>query len=159
VRTVQSVVVDDGDDGSPLTTSHGTPPTPPSAINSVAENFRRTLPAPSFGSSPNLMLLGESRGRSFNSMEDGVPTLQEIDEGQNLSEPKRLLLQEVTVAGLDKPMRLTTLSASVCDVGLNVREAHVFSTKNGYLLDIFVTDPLPGVDAEDLEDLLFNLIV
>jgi serine/threonine-protein kinase TNNI3K len=77
---------------------------------------------------------------------------QEIDEGQNLSEPKRLLLQEVTVAGLDKPMRLTTLSASVCDVGLNVREAHVFSTKNGYLLDIFVTDPLPGVDAEDLED-------
>jgi UTP:GlnB (protein PII) uridylyltransferase len=63
-----------------------------------------------------------------------------------------MLLQEVTVAGLDKPMRLTTLSASVCAVGLNVREAHVFSTKNGFLLDIFVTDPLPGVDAEELED-------
>jgi hypothetical protein len=78
---------------------------------------------------------------------------QDIGEGQDTtSGHKHLLLQEVTVAGLDRPMRLTTLSASVCDVGLNVREAHVFSTNTGYLLDIFVTDPLPGVDAEHLED-------
>jgi tRNA A-37 threonylcarbamoyl transferase component Bud32 len=157
VRTVQSVIAD-GDE-SPLTTGHGTP-TAPSPINTITSNFRRTLPAPSFGSSPNLMLLGEMRARSFNSMEDGVSTLQDIGEGQDTtSGHKHLLLQEVTVAGLDRPMRLTTLSASVCDVGLNVREAHVFSTNTGYLLDIFVTDPLPGVDAEHLEDLLFSVIV
>lgn len=32
------------------------------------------------------------------------------------------------------------LSALLSDVGLNIREAHVFSTTDGYSLDVFVVD-------------------
>lgn len=32
------------------------------------------------------------------------------------------------------------LSALLADVGLNIREAHVFSTVDGYSLDVFVVD-------------------
>lgn len=32
------------------------------------------------------------------------------------------------------------LSAMLSDVGLNIREAHVFSTLDGYCLDVFVVD-------------------
>lgn len=37
------------------------------------------------------------------------------------------------------------LSALLSDVGLNIREAHVFSTVDGYSLDVFVVD---GWDVE-----------
>ena len=32
------------------------------------------------------------------------------------------------------------LSALLSDIGLNIREAHVFSTTDGYSLDVFVVD-------------------
>lgn len=32
------------------------------------------------------------------------------------------------------------LSALLSDLGLNIREAHVFSTTDGYSLDVFVVD-------------------
>lgn len=32
------------------------------------------------------------------------------------------------------------LSAFLSDIGLNIREAHVFSTMDGYSLDVFVVD-------------------
>jgi hypothetical protein len=32
------------------------------------------------------------------------------------------------------------LSALLSDIGLNIREAHVFSTHDGYSLDVFVVD-------------------
>lgn len=35
------------------------------------------------------------------------------------------------------------LSALVSDIGLNIREAHVFSTTDGYSLDAFVVDGWP----------------
>ncbi len=35
------------------------------------------------------------------------------------------------------------LSALLADVGLNIREAHVFSTVDGYSLDVFVVDGWP----------------
>lgn len=35
---------------------------------------------------------------------------------------------------------LLQLSALLSDVGLNIREAHVFSTADGYSLDVFVVD-------------------
>lgn len=36
------------------------------------------------------------------------------------------------------------LSALLADVGLNIREAHVFSTTSGYSLDVFVVDGWPS---------------
>mgnify|MGYP002776881695 FL=1 len=35
------------------------------------------------------------------------------------------------------------LSSLLADVGLNIREAHVFSTIDGYSLDVFVVDGWP----------------
>ena len=35
------------------------------------------------------------------------------------------------------------LSAMLAEVGLNIREAHVFSTRDGYSLDVFVVDGWP----------------
>ena len=36
------------------------------------------------------------------------------------------------------------MSALLADVGLNIREAHVFSTTDGYSLDVFVVDGWPS---------------
>jgi UTP:GlnB (protein PII) uridylyltransferase len=38
---------------------------------------------------------------------------------------------------------LQQLSALLSDIGLNIREAHVFSTQDGYSLDVFVVDGWP----------------
>jgi UTP:GlnB (protein PII) uridylyltransferase len=35
---------------------------------------------------------------------------------------------------------LVQLSALLADVGLNIREAHVFSTTDGFSLDVFVVE-------------------
>eukprot|EP00238_Polyblepharides_amylifera_P011568 CAMPEP_0196581798 /NCGR_PEP_ID=MMETSP1081-20130531/35622_1 /TAXON_ID=36882 /ORGANISM="Pyramimonas amylifera, Strain CCMP720" /LENGTH=637 /DNA_ID=CAMNT_0041902153 /DNA_START=111 /DNA_END=2024 /DNA_ORIENTATION=+ len=72
--------------------------------------------------------------------------------------PSQMVLHEITIAGKDKAHRLTALSAAVCDVGLNVREAHVFTTTDGYLLDIFVTDEMPNMDTASLEHMLSDAI-
>ena len=61
-----------------------------------------------------------------------------------------LPMHEVTFSTLDKPKLLSQLSAVVADVGLNIREAHVFSTADGYSLDVFVVDGWPTEDTEDL---------
>ncbi|GFY85597.1 ACT-like protein tyrosine kinase family protein [Actinidia rufa] len=42
------------------------------------------------------------------------------------------------------------LSALLSDIGLNIREAHVFSTTDGYSLDVFVVDGWPIEDTEGL---------
>ncbi|XP_021844823.1 serine/threonine-protein kinase STY46 isoform X2 [Spinacia oleracea] len=57
---------------------------------------------------------------------------------------------EVICSTPDKPKLLSQLSALLSDVGLNIREAHVFSTTDGYSLDVFVVDGWPVEDADSL---------
>ncbi|CAA7400271.1 unnamed protein product [Spirodela intermedia] len=59
-------------------------------------------------------------------------------------------VHEVIFSTVDKPKLLSQLSALLSDVGLNIREAHVFSTVDGYSLDVFVVD---GWDVEETDDL------
>eukprot|EP00250_Pteridium_aquilinum_P005719 c15772_g1_i1 orf=249-1001(+) len=47
-------------------------------------------------------------------------------------------VHEVTFSTIDKTKLLSQLSALLADVGLNIREAHVFSTTDGYSLDVFI---------------------
>ncbi|RAL40691.1 unnamed protein product [Cuscuta campestris] len=47
---------------------------------------------------------------------------------------------EIIFSTLDKPKLLSQLSALLSDIGLNIREAHVFSTTDGYSLSVFVVD-------------------
>ncbi|XP_024393616.1 serine/threonine-protein kinase STY46 isoform X3 [Physcomitrium patens] len=58
---------------------------------------------------------------------------------------------EVTISCIDRPKLLSQLSALLADVGLNIREAHVFSTTDGYSLDVFVVDGWPSEGIEDLK--------
>ncbi|XP_047321250.1 serine/threonine-protein kinase STY46-like isoform X2 [Impatiens glandulifera] len=60
-----------------------------------------------------------------------------------------LQMHEVIFSTSDKPKLLSQLSALLSDIGLNIREAHVFSTNDGYSLDVFVVDGWP----EDVEGL------
>ncbi|KAK4390955.1 Serine/threonine-protein kinase STY46 [Sesamum angolense] len=50
------------------------------------------------------------------------------------------------------------LSALLSDIGLNIREAHVFSTTDGYSLDVFVVDGWHTEDTEGLYDAMVKAI-
>lgn len=52
-------------------------------------------------------------------------------------------VHEIIFSTIDKPKLLSQLSALLSDMGLNIREAHVFSTTDGYSLDVFVVDGWP----------------
>ncbi|KAI3686071.1 hypothetical protein L1987_79741 [Smallanthus sonchifolius] len=59
-------------------------------------------------------------------------------------------VHEVIFSAVDKPKLLSQLSALLSDIGLNIREAHVFSTTDGYSLDVFVVDGWPLQETQDL---------
>ncbi|KAF9682736.1 hypothetical protein SADUNF_Sadunf05G0139600 [Salix dunnii] len=59
-------------------------------------------------------------------------------------------IHEVIFSTVDKPKILSQLSALLSDIGLNIREAHVFSTNDGYSLDVFVVDGWPTEDTDGL---------
>ncbi|XP_039041677.1 serine/threonine-protein kinase STY46-like isoform X2 [Hibiscus syriacus] len=59
-------------------------------------------------------------------------------------------IHEVIFSTTDRPKLLSQLSALLSDIGLNIREAHVFSTTDGYSLDVFVVDGWPVKDTDGL---------
>ncbi|XP_008243692.1 PREDICTED: serine/threonine-protein kinase STY8-like [Prunus mume] len=61
-------------------------------------------------------------------------------------------IHEVIFSTIDKPKLLSQLSALLSDLGLNIREAHVFSTTDGYSLDVFVVDGWPVEDTDGLHE-------
>ncbi|XP_044475349.1 serine/threonine-protein kinase STY46-like isoform X5 [Mangifera indica] len=66
------------------------------------------------------------------------------------SRQETLNVHEVIFSTVDKPKLLSQLSALLSDIGLNIREAHVFSTTDGYSLDVFVVDGWPVEDTDSL---------
>ncbi|XP_059630517.1 serine/threonine-protein kinase STY46-like isoform X2 [Cornus florida] len=67
-------------------------------------------------------------------------------------------IHEVIFSTIDKPKLLSQLSALLSDIGLNIREAHVFSTTDGYSLDVFVVDGWLVEDTESLHEALEKAI-
>ncbi|CAN6362345.1 unnamed protein product [Urochloa humidicola] len=63
-------------------------------------------------------------------------------------------IHEILFSTTDKPKLLSQLSALLSDIGLNIREAHVFSTTDGYSLDVFVVDGWPVEDTDALHKAL-----
>ncbi|CAN6463935.1 unnamed protein product [Victoria cruziana] len=49
-------------------------------------------------------------------------------------------MHEVTFSTDDKPKLLSQLTSLLAEIGLNIQEAHAFSTTDGYSLDVFVVD-------------------
>ncbi|XP_057795485.1 serine/threonine-protein kinase STY8-like [Salvia miltiorrhiza] len=69
-----------------------------------------------------------------------------------------LPIHEIIFSTLDKPKLLSQLSALLSDAGLNIREAHVFSTTDGYSLDVFVVDGWHSEDTEGLYNMMRKAI-
>ncbi|XP_042067317.1 serine/threonine-protein kinase STY8-like isoform X1 [Salvia splendens] len=73
-------------------------------------------------------------------------------------EASLLPIHEIIFSTLDKPKLLSQLSALLSDAGLNIREAHVFSTTDGYSLDVFVFDGWHSEDTEGLYNIMRKAI-
>ncbi|KAF3509090.1 hypothetical protein F2Q69_00008505 [Brassica cretica] len=89
-------------------------------------------PPPAFGSSPNLEALALASTISLDEEEGGTSV-------PNNSRP----LHEITFSTIDKPKLLFQLTALLAELGLNIQEAHAFSTTDGFSLDVFVVDGWP----------------
>ncbi|KAK8567935.1 hypothetical protein V6N13_105880 [Hibiscus sabdariffa] len=100
------------------------------------------LPPPAFGSSPNLEALALEANKSQD--EDGDSS---VHANSHFSRP----MHEITFSTEDKPKLLSQLTALLAEIGLNIQEAHVFSTVDGYSLDVFVVDGWPYEETEQLK--------
>lgn len=99
-------------------------------------------PPPAFGSSPNLEALAIEANNSHNLDGDNS-----VHANVQFSRP----MHEITFSTDDKPKLLSQLTALLADVGLNIQEAHAFSTVDGYSLDVFVVDGWPYEETELLK--------
>ncbi|XP_006364514.1 serine/threonine-protein kinase STY46 [Solanum tuberosum] len=104
------------------------------------EVSRSVHPPPAFGSSPNLEALACEVIKSEVQDEDAAPTCA------NISRP----MHEITFSTVDKPKLLSQLTSLLAELGLNIQEAHVFSTVDGYSLDVFVVDGWPYEEVVQL---------
>ncbi|CAI5978376.1 unnamed protein product [Closterium sp. NIES-65] len=108
------------------------------------------LAPPAFGSSPNLEepVAGGGHGGAMGDHRHA-----------DLSAPYyNVPMHEVTFSTFDRPKLLSQLSAVLADAGLNIREAHVFSTSDGLSLDVFVVDGWPTEDVVDLHAALVRVL-
>ncbi|KAI8549384.1 hypothetical protein RHMOL_Rhmol06G0020500 [Rhododendron molle] len=61
---------------------------------------------------------------------------------------------EITISTVDKPQLLSKLTSLLSEIGLNIQEAHAFSTADGYSLDTFVVDGWSSKETEQLREVL-----
>ncbi|KAL7082894.1 hypothetical protein ACP275_14G129300 [Erythranthe tilingii] len=124
VRLVQVVPISDGD-----------------SVHSYSPRRGSTHPPPAFGSSPNLEALALNAIKS--EAEDG-----DSDLNDDVRFPRPM--HEITFSTIDKPKLLSQLTSLLSEVGLNIQEAHAFSTVDGYSLDVFVVDGWPHEEVDQL---------
>ncbi|XP_065043815.1 serine/threonine-protein kinase STY46-like isoform X7 [Musa acuminata AAA Group] len=112
---------------------------------SASTYFRQSVhPPPAFGSSPNLEALALEARR------------QQVQDEDNFASapPYPRPMHEITFSTHDKPKLLSLLTSLLAELGLNIQEAHAFSTNDGYSLDVFVVDGWPCEETDRLKDLL-----
>ncbi|KAF5960887.1 hypothetical protein HYC85_002096 [Camellia sinensis] len=102
-------------------------------------------PPPTFGSSPNLEALVLQAYTS--EVEDGDSVVHSTAQ---FSRP----MHEITFSTVDRPKLLSQLTSLLSEIGLNIQEAHAFSTVDGFSLDVFVVDGWPHEETEQLKNAL-----
>ncbi|GAV56685.1 ACT domain-containing protein/Pkinase_Tyr domain-containing protein [Cephalotus follicularis] len=112
--------------------------------SSDSPNKQSIHPPPAFGSTPDFGLVNEANKL------DG----QDKDITLNANPIYFRLMHEITISTIDKPKLLSQLTSLLSDVGLNIQEAHAFSTIDGYSLDVFVVDGWALEETEQLENAL-----
>ncbi|XP_039134850.1 serine/threonine-protein kinase STY46-like [Dioscorea cayenensis subsp. rotundata] len=101
-----------------------------------------THPPPAFGSSANLEALA---------LEASKPQVQDGDSAANSFTDLPRPMHEITFSTDDKPKLLSQLTSLLAEVGLNIQEAHAFSTNDGYSLDVFVVSGWPYEETDQLK--------
>lgn len=134
VRLVQVHPISDGNSGDSV---HSDFPKTEAAQVSSRQSIH---PPPAFGSSPNLEVL------SLENKLDGQDDDSSVHANTQISRP----MHEITFSTDDKPKLLSQLTSLLSEIGLNIQEAHVFSTTDGYSLDVFVVDGWPYEETERL---------
>ncbi|XP_074285891.1 serine/threonine-protein kinase STY46 [Silene latifolia] len=109
---------------------------------------RKSHPPPAFGSSPNLEALA-LEGNQLHYDDD-----DEDDNEANASSRLLRPMHEITFSTDDKPKLLSQLTSLLAEVGLNIQEAHAFSSTDGYSLDVFVVDGWPYEETQILRSAL-----
>ncbi|KAI4375667.1 hypothetical protein MLD38_013513 [Melastoma candidum] len=104
------------------------------------------LPPPTFGSSSSHEILNYDAGKATN-------LVDRKDSESSVSQVSRPM-HEITFSMNDKPKLLSQLASLLADMGLNIQEAHAFSTVDGYSLDVFVVDGWPYEETDKLRALL-----
>lgn len=105
-------------------------------------------PPPAFGLSPSTEL---ALGTNKLYVQDGNSAVS----GNSLSFRP---LYEITISTVDKPKLLFRLTSLLSEIGLNIQEAHAFSTKDGYSLDVFVVDGWENEETDQLRSVLVKEI-
>ncbi|MCD7447525.1 hypothetical protein HAX54_031021 [Datura stramonium] len=104
-------------------------------VNSaVKEEYPSIHPPPTFGSSANLQPF---------EIHDNNAHVHDGESDVNSTSGTTRSMHEITFSTIDKPKLLTQLTTIVSEIGLNIEEAHVFSTADGFSLDVFVVDGWP----------------
>ncbi|KAL6629274.1 hypothetical protein ACP70R_029039 [Stipagrostis hirtigluma subsp. patula] len=140
VRVVQVSRILDGDMGDSFDPE----------METIASNHsvnQMVHPPPAFGSSSNLEALGleisEGDVRSTNDTDNSVHLI---------SRP----MHEITFASIDKPKLLSQLTCLLGELGLDIQEAHAFSTIDGFSLDVFVVTGWHLEGTEQLQEKLLQ---
>ncbi|KAK4276476.1 hypothetical protein QN277_014621 [Acacia crassicarpa] len=102
-------------------------------------------PAPAFGSSANFELALEA-------------SQLKVQSNNGNSKFYTQPMHEITISTSDKPKLLSQLTSLLSETGLNIQEAHAFSTLDGYSLDVFVVCGWPVEETEKLKHVLTKQI-
>ncbi|KFK40150.1 hypothetical protein AALP_AA3G336800 [Arabis alpina] len=105
------------------------------------------LAPPTFGSSPN-----------FEAITQGNKIVEDVDSAVNATLTNRPM-HEITFSTIDKPKLLSQLTSLLGDLGLNIQEAHAFSTVDGFSLDVFVVDGWSQEETDGLKEALSKAIL
>ncbi|KAI3902623.1 hypothetical protein MKW98_012475 [Papaver atlanticum] len=136
---------------SPVFDGHNTDSSlPDSPTNDDSESTSHTMgqsihPQPSFGSSHNLEAPELVADKSHDPDGDSTVNASLCNAGS---------MHEITFSADDKPKLLSQLTALLAEIGLNIQEAHAFSTTDGYSLDVFVVSGWPYEEIERLKNVV-----
>lgn len=143
---VRLVQVHSTSDGNSAASAHSDFPGGEAAHNAIYYSSRQSIhPPPAFGSSPNLEALALEAEKNHDPDEE-----HSVHANAQFYQP----MHEITFSSDDKPKLLSLLTSLLAEMGLNIQEAHAFSTVDGYSLDVFVVDGWPYEDTEQLKTAL-----
>ncbi|XP_017606983.1 serine/threonine-protein kinase STY46-like [Gossypium arboreum] len=110
-------------------------------------NKKRVHPPPAFGTSSDLEFVHNAKR-----------VVKDMEVMFSARPIHYRLMHEITISTNDKPKLLAQLTSLLSELGLNIREAHAFSTTDGYSLDVFVVDGWALEDTEQLRNVLVKEI-